>query len=1044
MRLLKFDDHGELSLTKDLIDNIPRYAILSHTWGADDEEVTFNDLKYGSSQRKAGYEKIHFCGEQAQKDGLQYFWVDTCCIDKANHAELAEAIVSMYRWYRDAEKCYVYLADVSVEVVDKNSQPQRTWEADFRRSRWFTRGWTLQELLAPKTVEFFSRERKWLGDKHTLERLIHETTEIPLTALRGVPLLTFSVEERMRWAAKRDTKRKEDKAYCLLGIFNVFMPPIYGEGDHAFIRLQSEIDKLSGAQVDSNKVSDVRHARPIWYIPFSQTSEFVGRTCQLRRLKRKIEELGSSQIVSILGLGGVGKSRLALELVYQIRSEHPQYSHFWIEATDRLTFERDLLEIGKKLGIPGIEDAKADVKTLVKQWLNHPEERWLLILDNADDEALWGRRSDPTDGKSTAAEWLPTLTNGTIIITTRSRRVASHLAGKEVIELTAMSPEEARTMFKNALEKPEIAADENETTILLDKLTYLPLAIFQAASYMNMTQEPLATYLELMDKPEEEVVELLSEDFGDRSRYSSAHNPVATTWLISFNRIREYHPLAAQFLSSMACLREKSIPESLLPEVDSRKDAIGALATLKGYSFVTRQTGNDGRINHEALYDMHRLVYLAARSWLRKQGKLRDWQKACIIRLAELFPQRDYQYKNVWTAYLPHAQRLCEESETEDFPKRYRLLEKMGLCLIADGKFGEAVDAHRAVVHWREKKLGISDEETLRAYNNLGEALNWKGDHHVAEKYLQKALQLQEILGPEHPDTLTNIDNLASTYWNQGRWKEAEELEVQVMETSTRVLGAEHPDTLTSIGNLASMYRDQGRWKEAEELEVQVMETRTRVLGAEHPNTLTSIANLASTYWGQGRWKEAEELEVQVMKTRTRVLGAEHPYTLTSIANLASTYRDQGRWREAEELEVQVMETRTRVLGAEHPDTLISIGNLALTYQYQGRWKEAEELGMQVMETRTRVLGAEHPHTLNSMANLAHTLKNQNRGDEATWLMASCVEIRQRVLGASHPHTQSAEQTLRAWLSADDDTDSTDPEAQSVDDPWMMPGAWVE
>ena len=124
--------------------------------------------------------------------------MDTYCIDKANHTELAEAIVSMYRWYCNADKCYVYMKDVSVGFVGKNSQPERTWEADFRKSRWFTRGWTLQELLAPKSVEFFSREREWLGDKHTLERLIHETTRIPLMALRGVPLPNFSVEERMR------------------------------------------------------------------------------------------------------------------------------------------------------------------------------------------------------------------------------------------------------------------------------------------------------------------------------------------------------------------------------------------------------------------------------------------------------------------------------------------------------------------------------------------------------------------------------------------------------------------------------------------------------------------------------------------------------------------------------------------------------------------------------------------------------------------------------------------------------------------------------
>ena len=244
MHLLKIGPRGELSLTKDLVEDIPPYAILSHTWGVDDNEVTFNDLKDGSSKSKAGYTKIHFCGEQAQKAGLQHFWVDTCCIDKANHVELSEAITSMFRWYREAVKCYVYLSDVSARKR-ANDETDPTWESAFRKSRWFTRGWTLQELLAPKSVEFFSREGERLGDRNTLEREIHETTQIPLAALRGASLSDFDVDERMRWAANRDTKRKEDKAYSLLGIFGVFIPLIYGEGENALIRLKETIDSNS-------------------------------------------------------------------------------------------------------------------------------------------------------------------------------------------------------------------------------------------------------------------------------------------------------------------------------------------------------------------------------------------------------------------------------------------------------------------------------------------------------------------------------------------------------------------------------------------------------------------------------------------------------------------------------------------------------------------------------------------------------------------------------------------------------------------------------
>ena len=245
MRLLELKSHGEFSLTKDLIDNIPPYAILSHTWGSDDEEVTFKDLAEGSGNIKAGYRKIQFCAEQVANDSLQYFWVDTCCIDKSNNTELSEAINSMFCWYRDAAKCYVYLSDVSTCGSDADDQRSRSaWKLAFRESRWFTRGWTLQELIAPPSVEFFSQEGERLGNKRSLEMFVHEITGIPVKILQGSPLAQLTVDERMLWAAKRTTKRKEDEAYCLFGIFDIHMPLIYGEGrEKAFIRLKEEVNK---------------------------------------------------------------------------------------------------------------------------------------------------------------------------------------------------------------------------------------------------------------------------------------------------------------------------------------------------------------------------------------------------------------------------------------------------------------------------------------------------------------------------------------------------------------------------------------------------------------------------------------------------------------------------------------------------------------------------------------------------------------------------------------------------------------------------------
>jgi Heterokaryon incompatibility protein (HET) len=251
MRLLERGPDDKISLTKNLIgDNIPEYAILSHTWGQETEEVTLRDIVDGTGESKAGYGKIRFCMEQTKRDGLQYFWIDTCCIDQSNSPEVSEAINSMFRWYSNAIKCYVYLADVSIPDSEQNRQQSSpVWEAAFRNSRWFTRGWTLQELLAPSLVEFFTWDGQRLGDKKSLGQQIHEITGIAILALQGAALSEFEVEERLKWAEKRETTREEDAAYCLVGIFRVFMSPRYGEGKEKEIhRLRTKIKKALGTK----------------------------------------------------------------------------------------------------------------------------------------------------------------------------------------------------------------------------------------------------------------------------------------------------------------------------------------------------------------------------------------------------------------------------------------------------------------------------------------------------------------------------------------------------------------------------------------------------------------------------------------------------------------------------------------------------------------------------------------------------------------------------------------------------------------------------
>jgi hypothetical protein len=211
---------------------IPLYAILSHTWG--ESEITFQDIKGDDAEEKVEYEKVRETCSRAAANGFDYVWINTCCIDKTSSAELSEAINSMYRWYQESGVCYAYLADVPSNAVNRQARDVST---EFLESRWFTRGWTLQELIAPSTVIFFDKEWQKIGTKSSLQSKISEITGIPSNILLGGDLECASVAQRMSWASKRGTTRVEDLAYCLIGIFGINIPMLYGEGDRAFIRL---------------------------------------------------------------------------------------------------------------------------------------------------------------------------------------------------------------------------------------------------------------------------------------------------------------------------------------------------------------------------------------------------------------------------------------------------------------------------------------------------------------------------------------------------------------------------------------------------------------------------------------------------------------------------------------------------------------------------------------------------------------------------------------------------------------------------------------
>ena len=545
-------------------------------------------------------------------------------------------------------------------------------------------------------------------------------------------------------------------------------------------------------------------------------------------------------------------------------------------------------------------------------------------------------------------------------------------------------------------------AETEELVRLVKELEFMPLAIVQAASYIThrAPQCSVLQYLEKLQQGDRQAARLLNHEGKYIDRDWEAKNSILLTWQISFDHIRRIRQSAADLLSLMSFFDRQGIPEGLLrvqdkthnplsspqdignrssdedtdhssePDVDD--DFESDIVNLKDYSFITSDKDS-------MVFTMHRLVQLAVHIWLKNYGQEEEWKERFIKNLCGEFPIGQYENWERCRPLFPHVRSaVAHRPKSQDSLRNWATLLYKGA--------------------WYAIECGsISVAEDMAAMSRK---------------------QRMKIGGAEDIDTLVSTTILGIVYGREGRWKEAEQLQLQVMETRKIKLGVDHPNTLTSMANLASTLWNQGRWEEAEQLQLQVTEISKTKLGADHPDTLLSMANLASTLWSQGRWEKAEQLELQVMETRKIILGADYPDTLVSMNNLASTYRSQGRWEEAEQLQLQVTEISKTKLGADHPNTLTGIANLASIYRSQGRWEKAEQLQLQVMETRKTKLGADHPNTLMGMANLAFTWNSTGQHTKAIDLLRTCVLKEQRVLGPSHPYTIFHDNTLLGWETA--------------------------
>jgi tetratricopeptide (TPR) repeat protein len=700
-----------------------------------------------------------------------------------------------------------------------------------------------------------------------------------------------------------------------------------------------------------------------------------------------------------------------------------------VPAVSRESFEQAYRQIGLLLCIPGVTDPKADVKQLVKAKLSDEVfGQWLMFVDNADDENILFDPLNEANSTDRLIDYLPNSRKGSIVFTVRSRWAAVKLAESNTVQLTELDEKEASKMLEQCLPQKELLEDDEIVHEFLGMLTYLPLAIVQAVAFILENNIRLSEYITIYKGSEKAAIELLSQDFEDLGRYRQTRNPMAITLFISFNKIREQDKLAAEYLSLMACTTGDAVPASLLWPGSTKLATIEALGTLNAYAFVTerqqqQQPSNTGAPFHERSFDIHRLVHLAARNWLREQNLWHFWVSKTLTRLVEIVPPGDHNTMETWTAYLPHAMHVIEMPEAYELEDRISLLARVGYCEQTLGRYRAAERAHRQVLRSREQKLGKENPATLTSMNGVALALGSQGKYVEAEVMHREMLALSEkISGMKYSDTLTlqSMNNLAHALSSQEKYVEAELIHQEELALSGKLSGKEQAGTftMTSMSNLACTLSSQGKYAEAEAICRETLALREKVLGKEHPDTLVSMNNLAHALSSQGNYAEADAVYRETLALREKVLGKEHPDTLVSMNNLAHALSSQGNYTEAEAIHRETLALEERVLGKNHPHTLVSMNNLAHALSSQGNYTEAEAIHRETLALEERVLGKNHPHTLVSMNNLAYAMSSQGNYAAAEAIYRETLALEGRVLGREHPRTLMSMLSLARTLSS--------------------------
>ena len=637
--------------------------------------------------------------------------------------------------------------------------------------------------------------------------------------------------------------------------------------------------------------------------------------------------------IAIVGLGGVGKTQISLELVFQAKEMYPDCAVFWVPAVDMESVQQSYQQIASQLGIENPDPAGEDVKRVVQKHLSRPQSgRWFLIFDSADDITMWTEASPNSKGGG-LRDFLPQSEQGVIMFTTRSNKVAQYLRSTEIIEIPEMDEHKATKVLKNLLVNKSLLNDQESTRKLLERLTFLPLAIVQAASFINENMMSISNYVQLLDGQAQDIIDLLSQEFEDEGRYKSTRNPVATTWLTSFDQIRRLNTLAFDYLAFMACVHPKDIPISLLPIATpvEREKAIGLLIS---YSFV--------RSHHAgSRLDMHRLVQLATANWLKSVNSLESWHSYALGHASRHYPQWDAMRRSEWRAALPHAlQVLRLTSNDSATSERAQLLSTVGFCKSIDGRNKEALEVLLPALEIWDTMFGCDDPRSLRTLGYLGFAYRGMGNFDKAAQILEGVLKLKICqFGLDSVETNGTMSELASVYRIRGD-PESSEL---VIQSSTQDL------------------------QKAEHLEIQVVRYCLRTIGPESSLTLGAIFGLTRTYIAQGRLSDAEELAQQFLAIQTRAFGPDDIGTTSAMTALADIYMQRWRLKDAEFLYGESIERAKKSLGPEHPVILRDMHQMAWALKLQKRHSEALFLMTECVRLKETSHGASHYTTLESL-----------------------------------------------------------------------------